>query len=450
MDEYTGLHEDGGGGDLDSLHLNVSGYNEVIFFEPNLTTDQKGFVFDYLNGHSCRSKEWKKNEYHHAMYCRQFLPPHNISKFYSKTFPTKDQLKLLKKEHKIGCDCFILKPGQLLFINAGRLHIFRKMGFTPLPESDPFHEKRKKYINDPSIKTNQKWNVSVAWDFSYIGYKIDRILPQAMLKWRNSIYAAQYNFGSEGCIETPVMVLLTRYGLTPLEKRSFGILKDIDVLLNALQPLFHEIIKYHGDKISYQCMMDCGEVIDTTTLDKYKGLKNEQELNLINFRCDSCKFHLSNHFLTSSSCLRGKGITVNICTSCFLLKRTRSLRTDIDLYCDKEEKENVEMIPKVEGGLCKTCFPIQNLTLNTFDDPDMRTEVLKKFTLERNFIRKVLYDDRYSTLLGTPSCVDCEGNCLRCKPKSECNCHESYKLLHLWANLSDIRKIYLFNRENSE
>ena len=104
---------------------------------------EKKDVFHYLNG--CQSSSERDESYEDYIFRRQFLPPHtaNEKNHYTKSFPTKEQLQKLKKEKNIDSECFILKPGQLLFIDAGRLHIFRKMGITDIPET----EKRKEHVS---------------------------------------------------------------------------------------------------------------------------------------------------------------------------------------------------------------------------------------------------------------------------------------------------------------
>lgn len=454
------MHEDGEGGDTDSLHFNAEGFNEVIFFKSDLTPQQKIDVFNYLNGSN--TKERRTRDYKDALAVRQFLPPHTVTeKYYKKSFPTKKQLQRLKDEKNIDCKCFILKPKQLLFINAGRLHIFRKMGYTELPNTDPFHEVRKEYIGVGASTgpPKRRWNVSYAWDFMYIGHQIERILPLAQLKWNNGVCAAQYNFGSLGCIETPLMILLTRYGMTLSKKRKNGFMKHIDMLLSTLEPLIATILKYHGDLLPSTRTGGIGTVVNTTQDPRFKGHKETLKMNVINFRCDSCKYHLSNHFLTCRTCLGLGDYDVNICTSCYAVKTNATIFKDINSKIHKyplaegpKERSECQVAQKRSKTLksttqssCDVCDVTTHRTQELFEDTKVLTKLLSKFH-DEEFYTQYVHPNR---LQNHDSCGLCKVKCLKCKPEA-CLCHNSYELAHLWGNEEDMRNIFRFNREQSK
>ena len=452
------MHEDGEGGDTDSLHYNAEGFNEVIFFKSDLTPQQKEDVFHYLNGSN--TKEKRTRDYKDALAVRQYLPPHTVTKkYYTKSFPTKKQLQKLKDDKNIDCKCFILKPKQLLFINAGRLHIFRKMGYTELPDTDPFHELRKDYIGvGASTETKRRWNVSYAWDFMYIGHQMKRILPLAELKWYNGVCAAQYNFGSLGCIETPLMILLTRYGTTGSKKRNIGFMKDIDMLLSTLEPLIATILKYHGDLLPLTRTTGIGTVVNTTRDPRFKGHKETLKMDVINFRCDSCKYHLSNHFLTCRTCLGLEDYAVNICTSCYVVKGKAAIFKDVNSKIHKyplaggpKEPSECEAAQKRKKTLklttqssCEACDITNHGITELFEDTKVLTELLSNFH-NKEFFTLV----NPNRLQNHDSCDLCKVKCLRCMPET-CLCHNSYELAHLWANEQDMRSIFHYNREQSK
>jgi hypothetical protein len=62
----------------------------------------------------------------------------------------------------------VLKPGQLLHINKGRLHAFRKMSRSPLEANDCHSTIRKNVIFECGINQNIVCR-SVAWDWMYLG-----------------------------------------------------------------------------------------------------------------------------------------------------------------------------------------------------------------------------------------------------------------------------------------
>jgi hypothetical protein len=64
---------------------------------------------------------------------------------------------------------FVLKPGQLLHINKGRLHAFRKMSTKQLEANDCHSSLRKRCIVENNITTADCLCMSVAWDWMYRG-----------------------------------------------------------------------------------------------------------------------------------------------------------------------------------------------------------------------------------------------------------------------------------------
>jgi hypothetical protein len=72
---------------------------------------------------------------------------------------------------------FILKPGQHLLINKGRLHAFRKMTFDELPETDCHSRLRKHMVSE--LKSQRIYRpplcISVAFDW-YVFYEFAVVL----------------------------------------------------------------------------------------------------------------------------------------------------------------------------------------------------------------------------------------------------------------------------------
>ena len=399
---------------------------------------EKKDVFHYLNG--CQSSSERDESYEDYIFRRQFLPPHtaNEKNHYTKSFPTKEQLQKLKKEKNIDSECFILKPGQLLFIDAGRLHIFRKMGITDIPETDPFYEKRKEHVS----RIFAKWNISYAWDFLYIGHQKESLLPLAQLKWFNGVSAAQENIGSLGCIETPLMIILTKYATTKLKKRKTGFFQHMDMLLSALEPLMFTILKYQGDKLPITKETGIGPVVNTTTVPEFKPHLNSLLNAVIDFRCDSCNYHLSNHFLTCRTCLLNEDYMVNICTSCYIMKERSQLFQDIK---SKIHKKGMQKKGEMKGGICETCTPPTCNNLELFEDDAMCPKLLNKF-----YDKKRYQNDYHQIRLNeSESCEICQVKCFKCQ-RGTCSCHNSYELAHLWATEPQIREIFLLNRKNSK
>ena len=66
---------------------------------------------------------------------------------------------------------FTLKPGQLVHINKGRLHAFRKMSNHELPPSDCHSDLRKELVLANNL-TKEELCISVAWDWMYRGVTV--------------------------------------------------------------------------------------------------------------------------------------------------------------------------------------------------------------------------------------------------------------------------------------
>lgn len=62
----------------------------------------------------------------------------------------------------------VVKPGQLIHINKGRLHAFRKMSTTALRDDDCHKELRVRAIKEHNL-TGEELCVSIAWDWMYRG-----------------------------------------------------------------------------------------------------------------------------------------------------------------------------------------------------------------------------------------------------------------------------------------
>lgn len=68
----------------------------------------------------------------------------------------------------------ILKPGQHIHINKGRLHAFRKMSLEPLLETDCHFDLRQAVVDQHELKT-ESLCTSVAWDWMYRGFSAEGI-----------------------------------------------------------------------------------------------------------------------------------------------------------------------------------------------------------------------------------------------------------------------------------
>lgn len=80
-------------------------------------------------------------------------------------------MKAIKKCQKMNYypSYFILKPGQHVHLNKGRLHAFRKLSPDKLNTMDCHYELRQKTMKEENLGTDEHICMSVAWDWLYTG-----------------------------------------------------------------------------------------------------------------------------------------------------------------------------------------------------------------------------------------------------------------------------------------
>ena len=171
---FTSLHQDGSGF-VDSVHIDVSGHNEVLICDP---CDEEGFK-------KAMRIIWGKDSTEGV----EDSDPHERRNS-TCHWPTKEVIKELK-DAGFAPKVFLLKPGQLLYIPAGAPHAFRKCDPTnEVPQDDAHHLLRiglsRQYCQPPGPF------LSIAFDFLLMGtddslnsQKLERILTWYRSSGRN-------------------------------------------------------------------------------------------------------------------------------------------------------------------------------------------------------------------------------------------------------------------------
>ena len=149
---FTHFHQDGHG-TVDSGHLCLSGYNEVVMLR-RLPERHKCHALELLNGSSSSS--------HSALYGL----PHRDDLDPALDWPTKGAIRFCE-EMGYCPSVFILKPGQMVHINKGRLHAFRKLSTSSLYVTDCHHDLRQNL--QESIGNTEQLCFSIAWDWMFKG-----------------------------------------------------------------------------------------------------------------------------------------------------------------------------------------------------------------------------------------------------------------------------------------
>lgn len=144
-------------GTVDSGHLCLSGCNEVIMLRRMPERNKKHALY-LLNG-----KEENRTSYD-ALYGL----PHGDNLGEKPMWPSLNAIQECVDMNYYP-SVFILKPGQFVHINKGRLHAFRKMSTSNLPPTDCHSKLRQKNIEKLQLGTSEQICISVAWDWMYRG-----------------------------------------------------------------------------------------------------------------------------------------------------------------------------------------------------------------------------------------------------------------------------------------
>ena len=221
---------------------------------------------------------------------------------------------------------FILKPGQTVHINKGRLHAFRKLSSTSLHETDCHHDLRRDIVQ--SLGNKDHLCISIAWDWMFKGVtseginrEVSSILECARLNRRHSLQ-------SLAIPETALLFLAkentTKYLLTAeigaassliaLAQQSpecdNGFVPDAKTVLRGILPSLQYITHRHAfatktsgllekrsncaERISISLKPNTWENPDLFALDPYGN----------DFFCKLCFEELSNAYMHCDGCER--------------------------------------------------------------------------------------------------------------------------------------------------
>ena len=156
---FTHFHQDGHG-TVDSGHICLSGFNEVVMLRRMPEQHKKRALYILNEGDKRKGKN-------RSTYDGLYGFPHGDGLGEKPLWPSHDAIQECR-EMKYYPSVFILKPGQLVHINKGRLHAFRKLSPTALPASDCHAALRSELVEKAAIQKEQIC-VSVAWDWLYQG-----------------------------------------------------------------------------------------------------------------------------------------------------------------------------------------------------------------------------------------------------------------------------------------
>jgi len=232
----------------------------------------------------------------------------------------------------------ILKPGQFIHINKGRLHAFRKLSPTALTEGDCHAELRSNLIRTENLGLEEQLCISVAWDWMYQGItaegtnrEIVSILECTNL---NRKHMKQSLAIPETCILLMAQDLLKRPASSDDHTTMLPFLKPEPSLpddkLNRLRGLFPSL--QHVVGLHEQAIHCIEGKMETKTWDQELEIvrvpNTWQNPNLCtvdpygnDFFCKLCSAELSNVYMHCVGCELLLNKDFNICICCYHEKR---------------------------------------------------------------------------------------------------------------------------------
>jgi hypothetical protein len=192
---FTAFHQDGHG-TVDSGHWCMTGYNEVVMLR-RLTERHKCHAVKLLTGTT-------------DSYATLYGLPHRDGNMAGQPdWPSSNAIDQCKRMGYCP-SVFILKPGQVVHINKGRLHAFRKLAPKVLPKTDCHFELRSTILRtkeDESLTIEEDICMSIAWDWMFKGVTSEGINREVASILECSRLNRQHELQSLAIPETALLFL---------------------------------------------------------------------------------------------------------------------------------------------------------------------------------------------------------------------------------------------------
>ncbi|GAX10199.1 hypothetical protein FisN_3Lh394 [Fistulifera solaris] len=290
---FTSLHQDGEG-TVDSGHSCITGYNEVVMLR-RMPEEHKHFAAEQLG------------------YDGVHRLPHDVGTTYENIWPKKSVIN--KWEEMNYCpSVFVLRPGQHLHINKGRLHTFRKVKMEPLEQDDCHHELRKDLL-DRGIAKRDELCISIAFDWMFLGHSREAIHEEVKTALQCADICRNVGTSSLGIPETCLLklaMLLSHNGGTICNDLLYPIRNAAcQGILPHLQAIVQQEIE-SGSGISNKAKIaDNQQDPDSYSVDPFGA----------DYFCHTCKKELANSYFHCLGCERLLQKDLNICRMCLEEKK---------------------------------------------------------------------------------------------------------------------------------
>ena len=210
---------------------------------------------------------------------------------------------------------FILKPGQMVHINKGRLHAFRKLSPVELPETDCHHDLRKDIL--PTLDHSKLLCVSIAWDWMFKGVtseginrEVSSILECARLNQRHKLQSL--------AIPEVALLFLAESFTAEHDQQTTGdsSFPDTKTVLRGILPGLSYVVHRHASavlssrrkrKVAINSRPNAEEDPSQYGIDPYGNG---------DFLCRICMEELSNVYMHCDGCENLLKKDFNICVAC--------------------------------------------------------------------------------------------------------------------------------------
>ena len=368
----TGLHQDGNG-TADSGHTVLQGYNEVIMFK-RLTTNEKI--------KACAIWDGKKD----AASGKKILytGPHSDGGKAARkkaSFPNKE-ISQKWTDEKLHHSKFILRPGDHLHINKGRLHCFRKVRFdVALSPEDCFYELREQLKLELKLATAPLC-ISVAFDWAYLGSTKMGIANELHSLWECQEICSRRKPPLEtlACPKTAIILLASKIPKivtgehNPSSAVGLPNTKLID-WITVCEGIYEYLKKVIEQEVEQQNPPSVNETISSigsltrpdTWLPDLGTVTEIDPYGNGNYNCILCWRELCNTYYSCVGCWNNNSVEYNICASCHLdekyMEKTKYPKTHIPRKVVNDSQCNCEIFAsstkttekKVIMKMCVTC-----------------------------------------------------------------------------------------------
>lgn len=231
----------------------------------------------------------------------------------------------------------IIKPGQLIHINKGRLHAFRKMSIATLPENDCHKKLREKTIKEHKLST-ETLCMSIAWDWMYRGVsvgginrEISSVLEAVVLNRKNgrvSLAIPEFSLFQMAKMLNPGQATASRLGSFLLfdneDSSVVATTPDAKTVSRGILPSLRHVVKQQLKTLgnASSSASQSGERGKRVTIAKRPNIQEDpmkfplDPYGLDGFACKLCSRELSNVYYHCDGCEKLLSKDFNICLEC--------------------------------------------------------------------------------------------------------------------------------------